>query len=90
MLNYSAIVSHVRETQQTLDPSKGKADVHLAEVALCYTKLGRTDVARKILNDLVGISKDQYILADYVFPLYLAFGEKDKAFEYLEKRARFN
>ena len=73
------------EYQQSLDPSKGKADVHLSEIALCYTKLGKTEEAREILDDLVEISKDQYISANYIFPLYLALDEKDKAFEYLEK-----
>jgi eukaryotic-like serine/threonine-protein kinase len=58
----------------------------LAFIAHCHASSGRSDEAKKILNELAELSKQKYIpaLVDMAL-VYAALGEKDTAFEWLDK-----
>lgn len=50
-----------------------------------YALAGRREEAEKDLGELLGLRKDQYISPGQLAIIYIALGEKDKAFEYLEE-----
>ncbi len=75
----------IAEYQKTLDPSKGKADLSLSDLACAYAKSGRREEAVRILNDYKELSKNQYIPAYSMVQIYLALGENDEALRLLEK-----
>jgi TolB-like protein len=55
--------------------------------ALAYTfaLAGKKDEANKILNYLLEKSKHTYVPPSYIAQVYIALGNRDKAFEWLEK-----
>ena len=64
-----------------------KANVSGAQLAYAYAVAGKSDEARKILDDLQGLAKQP---GRYVSPfdfalIYMGLGEKDQAFEWLNK-----
>jgi Flp pilus assembly protein TadD len=57
----------------------------IGNLGYSYAKSGRTDEARKLLAELKESSKGRYV-ADYsIAMIYVGLGEKDEAFEWLEK-----
>jgi tetratricopeptide (TPR) repeat protein len=56
-------------------------------VAREYAIAGKKDEARKILNELKELSKQQYVSPYMVAIGYAALGEREQAFEWLEKVA---
>ncbi|MCA1557642.1 MAG: tetratricopeptide repeat protein, partial [Acidobacteria bacterium] len=57
----------------------------LALLGHAYAASGRRDEALKILNQLKEIAKQQYIPAYHFVILYARLGDKDQAFQWLEK-----
>lgn len=57
----------------------------LALLGHAYAASGRRDEALKVLNQLKEIAQQQYIPAYHFVILYAGLGEKDLAFEWLEK-----
>jgi tetratricopeptide (TPR) repeat protein len=47
--------------------------------------MGRPEEARKILNQLIEKSQQQYVAADLIASVYAALGEKDEAFRWLAR-----
>jgi serine/threonine-protein kinase len=47
--------------------------------------LGRQDEARKLLGQLIDLSKTQYVMPAIPAMLYLCFGEYDRGFQYYDK-----
>jgi adenylate cyclase len=56
-----------------------------AGLAITYAKMGRREDARRILEQLVDKSRQQYVAADSIATVYAALGEKDEAFRWLER-----
>jgi serine/threonine protein kinase/Tfp pilus assembly protein PilF len=56
-----------------------------ARVAYGYAKAGRKAEALAILDTLRNQSQKAYVASDIVASVYVALGDKEKAFEYLEK-----
>jgi TolB-like protein/Tfp pilus assembly protein PilF len=56
-------------------------------VGLGYTSavMGRRSEAQKVLDQLIGRAKQQYVPAGEMASIYVGLGEKDEAFEWLEK-----
>ena len=54
-------------------------------LAHAYALAGRRDEAQKALNELSDLSKHEYVSPGQIGIIYIALGEKDKAFEYLEE-----
>ncbi|MBI4468269.1 MAG: tetratricopeptide repeat protein [Acidobacteria bacterium] len=63
-------------------PRGGKAKLHLGYV---YAVSGRTAEARKILDEFMELSKKQPLQSIRVAVIYAGLGERDKAFEWIEK-----
>jgi serine/threonine-protein kinase len=57
----------------------------IGNLAVAYTRAGRQDEARKLLNDLKDESKTRYVAAYYIAIIYAGLGEKDQAFAWFEK-----
>ena len=47
--------------------------------------MGRREDARRILDQLIEKSRQQYVAADSIATVYAALGEKDEAFRWLER-----
>ena len=71
----AAIYEKARE--QTHSPSGG--------LAITYAKMGRTDDARRILDQLLEKSRHQYVSGESIAAVYIALGEYDNAFSWLER-----
>ena len=66
---------------------KAQAATHSPSVGLgiTYAKMGRRDDARRILNQLIEKSRQQYVAADSIAAVYVALGEKDEALRWLDR-----
>lgn len=73
----AAATIYEKAQQQTHSPSSG--------LAITYAKMGRTADARRILNELIEKSQQQYVAADSIGVIYAALGERDEAFRWLER-----
>jgi tetratricopeptide (TPR) repeat protein len=57
----------------------------LLDLGRAYAMAGRKAEAQKVLDQLIALSKQRYVAPKNVALVYAALGEKDKAFEWLEK-----
>jgi serine/threonine-protein kinase len=57
----------------------------LADLGRAYARAGRKAEARKVIDQLIERSTQTYVFPKYLTMIYAALGEKDKAFEWLEK-----
>ena len=66
---------------------KGQAITHFpsAGLAITYAKMGRHEDARRILDQLIEKSHQQYVAADLIATVYAALGERDEAFRWLDR-----
>src|SRR2546428_2478515 len=66
---------------------KAQAATHSPSVGLgiTYVKMGRRDDARRILNQLIEKSRQQYVAADSIAAVYATLGEKDEALRWLDR-----
>ena len=72
----------ISEFQKAVELSQNDIDT-VAALAYAFTKVGKTPEARKILGDLQKQSRTIYI-SPYIV-IWAGLGDKDKAFEFLEK-----
>ncbi len=63
----------------------GRQSPMLSVLGYVYGSAGRLDDARDILEELVELSRHSYVPGDFVAAIYIATGETDRAFEWLEK-----
>lgn len=57
----------------------------LAYIGYSYAKSGRKEEAQKVLDELLEMSKQDYVEPFFIALVYTALGEKDEAFVWLEK-----
>jgi serine/threonine protein kinase len=57
----------------------------LYNIGRAYAMAGRKAEAQKVLDELSALSKEKYIVPKNVAAIYAALGNKEKAFEWLEK-----
>jgi tetratricopeptide (TPR) repeat protein len=50
-----------------------------------YALAGKREEARKLLGQLEALSKRKYVPPFFIAAIYIGLGEKDQAFEWLEK-----
>jgi tetratricopeptide (TPR) repeat protein len=74
----------ISEYQKAVEMSGGDQDA-VASLAHAYAVIGRRGEAKKILHDLERKSKSVYVSPYAIATVYAGLGEKDKAFEFLEK-----
>jgi eukaryotic-like serine/threonine-protein kinase len=72
------------EYQQAVQLSHGDTDT-VAGLAHAYIKIGKPDMAKAILRDFLRRSSKEYISPYMIATVYAGLGEKDRAFEFLEK-----
>jgi adenylate cyclase len=72
-----AIELYEKAQQTTHFPSVG--------LAITYAKMGRREDARRILEQLIEKSRQQYVAGEKIASVYAALGEKDEAFRWLER-----
>jgi len=72
------------EAQKAIELTGG-ASITKASLGYAYAMAGRAEEARKILGELAEISKKTYVSPVAIAVIHARLGEKDKAFEYLEK-----
>src|SRR5437660_3488991 len=52
---------------------------------ITYAKMGRREDARRVLDQLIEKSRQQYVAADSIAAVYVALCERDEAFRWLER-----
>ncbi|MDT5120761.1 MAG: eukaryotic-like serine/threonine-protein kinase [Acidobacteriota bacterium] len=57
----------------------------LAKLARAYALSGKRAEALKLIDELKELSRQRYVSSTFVAEIYAALGERDKAFEWLEK-----
>jgi hypothetical protein len=64
---------------------EGQTLKHLIKGEPLDAVMGRRSEAQKVLDQMIGRAKQQYVPAGEMASIYVGLGEKDKAFEWLEK-----
>ena len=62
-----------------------KSPAFVVWLASAYAMSGNTVQARKLLRELMDLQKQRYVSPAVIAQLYISLGEKDRAFEWLEK-----
>lgn len=75
------------EYQKAIELSHGDTDT-IAGLAHAYAMMGRRAEAEKILSDLLRQSKKNYVSPYMIGTVYAGLGNKEKAFEFLDKAYR--
>src|ERR1700686_4597870 len=78
------LLEAISEYQKAVELSDGNLDA-TASLAHAFAVIGRSAEARKILGDLERKSKTVYVSSYVIATMYAGLGDKDKAFELLEK-----
>jgi tetratricopeptide (TPR) repeat protein len=78
------LLEAISEYQKAIEVSNGDQDP-TASLAHAFAVIGRKAEAEKILRDLEQKSKGAYVSPYMIATIYAGLGEKDKAFEFLEK-----
>jgi Tfp pilus assembly protein PilF len=74
----------VSEYQKAVELSHGDTDT-IAGLAHAYIAMGKRTEAEKILSDLLRQSKKNYVSSYMIATIYAGLGDKNRAFEFLEK-----
>ena len=56
-----------------------------ATIGYVYARMGRRGDAQKVLADLKERSKHEYVAPSHIAKIYIALGDRDQAFAWLEK-----
>src|SRR5437660_2282016 len=72
-----AITLYTKSQEATHLPSSG--------LAITYTRMGREAEARNILSQLLQAREKRYVAAPVIAAVYVAFGDKEEAFRWLER-----
>jgi tetratricopeptide (TPR) repeat protein len=56
-----------------------------AGLAIAYARAGRREDARRVLGDLLEDARKHYVAGDTIAPIYVALGDNDEAFRWLER-----
>jgi TolB-like protein/Tfp pilus assembly protein PilF len=78
------LLEAISEYQKAVEMSHGDQD-STASLAHAYAVIGRRAEAEKILRDLERKSKSGYVSPYMIATIYAGLGDKDRAFEFLEK-----
>jgi eukaryotic-like serine/threonine-protein kinase len=72
-----AIALYTKSQDATHQPSSG--------LAITYTRMGRQTEARNILAQILQAREKRYVSAPVIAAVYVAFGDKEEAFRWLER-----
>src|SRR6476469_1576902 len=89
MLSQAYIVNNNYSDAIALDEqwlvSEPTSQFALRDAAIAYAKAGNADKANALIRRLQEMSKTQYVPACRIAAVYAALGQKDKAFDELQK-----
>jgi tetratricopeptide (TPR) repeat protein len=72
-----ALAGYLKAQEMTHVPSAG--------LAVTYSKLGRQEDARHVLNQMLEEARTRYVRATSIALIYAELGEKDETFHWLER-----
>jgi len=75
----------IRENRKTLVMSKGRNLIVKSNLGSSYAVYGKTKEAIKIINEIIELSKKQYVSPVLIGNIYADLGKTDLAFEWWEK-----
>jgi serine/threonine protein kinase/tetratricopeptide (TPR) repeat protein len=78
---YSEAVAEVQKGMELLK----EAPLMMPAAASVYASSGKRDKARKLLDELIKLSKKRYVSPVWIALIFKSFGQNDRAFEWLEK-----
>jgi tetratricopeptide (TPR) repeat protein len=78
------LLEAISEYQKAIEVSNGDQDA-TASLAHAFAAIGRRAEAKKILHDLEKKPKSAYVSPYMIAAIYAGLGDKDKAFEFLER-----
>jgi adenylate cyclase len=73
------------EAIKLYEKTQEAAQVPSSGLAITYARMGRQDDARRILRQLIDRARVQYVAAESIAAVYVALGENDEAFRWLER-----
>ncbi len=73
---------------QTAIKLSGEATHFMADLAIVYALSGKRGEAQKIIDQLLGLAKQRYVAPYRMAQIYVALGDRNRAFEWLEKGYR--
>jgi serine/threonine-protein kinase len=79
---FDEAISELQKAKQILGPNNPYA---VGDLGYIYARAGKKDEAIKSLNQLLELSKQGYTLSVEIAGIYAGLGNKDKAFDWLEK-----
>jgi tetratricopeptide (TPR) repeat protein len=80
----SRIEEGILEIQQAIDLSD-RDEWPVAALGIVHAAFGDRSRAREILNELEQRARDEYVSAIHIAAIHAQLGEKDRAFEWLER-----
>jgi predicted Zn-dependent protease len=80
--NYTDAIRELQTVRQIVGPNDPTA---LGMLGFVYAKAGRTNDANEMLKKVLEFTKGGYALAVPVATVYVALGDNDKVFEWLQK-----
>jgi adenylate cyclase len=72
-----ALAVYMKAEELTHSPSAG--------LAITYARMGRKEDSRQVLNQLLGKARTGYVEGNKIASIYVALGENDEAFRWLER-----
>jgi len=75
----------IAEARKAIELSGEGIPVFVALLGTIYSYSGKRDQAEKVLHQLRELSKQRYVSPFYIALIYLGIGQKNQAFEWLEK-----
>ena len=75
----------IAEEQMAIDLSAGSSSIFAACLGNIYSLSGKRGEAKRILDELHKLSKQRYVSPYGIALIYVGLGEKDQAFEWLDK-----
>ena len=82
-LQKGQIEKAIEEIQMAYEMRDGYGEIYM--LPYLYARAGRREEAQKMLDDLIERSKQRHVPNASIALIYSALGNKDKAFEYLDK-----
>ena len=87
--NLYALAGERDKAERILEAMKEQTPVPLFPMAYINISLGETDKAEQLINEIIERKKDENIASFWIAQLYLYSGNKDKAFEWLNKAVEY-
>ena len=75
----------IANVQKAIDLSERQSPLFIGTLGIIYSFMGKRDETEKVLEELLELSKQRYIAPFSIASIYGGMGQKDQAFEWIEK-----